>query len=191
MPQRNYVSWIALMIGHVQQGNYLTAMYIFKDMQHAGMIPTKVTFLCIIRACCRIKALGLGEEIHNQLRITGFDVHVHIGNALIDMYAKCQMLEDARKVFDNLGFQDHISWGSMVAGYVQHGHCALALSLFEEMQRDGIEPDKALFSSILKACGTMGDIEHGKMIHNQVKRNGYGCRKESNLVIGNSILDIY
>ena len=188
MPQRNFVSWNALMIGHVQQGNCLTAMYIFKDMQHAGMIPTKVTFLCIIRACCSIKALGLGKEIHNQLIITGFDVHLDIGNALIDMYAKCQMLEDARKVFDNLVFQDHISWGSMVVGYVQHGHCTLALSPFEEMQRDSIELDKALFSSILKACGTIGAFEKGKKIHDELIHTRF--LKES-VVLGNVLVDMY
>ena len=53
--------------------------------------------------------------------------NVVIGNALIDMYAKCGVLGKALEIFKELPVHDVISWNALIGGYAQHdlGHGAL------------------------------------------------------------------
>lgn len=46
---------------------------------------------------------------------------IYIMTALVDMYAKCGSLVDARKGFDYLKEPDIVLWTSMIGGYVQNG----------------------------------------------------------------------
>eukprot|EP00249_Psilotum_nudum_P020700 c27812_g4_i3 orf=2-265(+) len=86
------------------------------------------------------------------------------------MYAKCGSLEEAHRVFDKLPNRNVISWGAMITGYALHGHGLSALELSQRMQQEGIEPDRVAFLSILKACGSIGAIEQGRLIHNQISQ---------------------
>lgn len=78
-----------------------------------------------------MKNLELGKEIHgyvaNELGFTTV-----IGNALLDMYAKCGCLSVARQIFDEMHTKNVICWTSMVSGYVNCGELDEARKLFEK-----------------------------------------------------------
>lgn len=56
----------------------------------------------------------------------------------------------------------------VVNSYCQSGLFDDALELFEEMQRDNIEADKFILSSILSACGRAGNLVYGKALHDYI-----------------------
>ncbi|CAN1305810.1 Pentatricopeptide repeat-containing protein At4g02750 [Linum perenne] len=81
------------------------------------------------------------------------------------MYAKCGKINTARKVFDTMKKRDVISWNSMIDAYGIHGLGKDALSLFEEMQVQGIGPGlvdegKHWFSSMTRDFGIIPRIDH-------------------------------
>ena len=41
---------------------------------------------------------------------------------LVDMYSKCGCFKDAHKVFEQVTYQNTVSWNAMLLGYAQHGH---------------------------------------------------------------------
>ena len=45
-----------------------------------------------------------------------------MANALLEMYAKCDMFEEAKEVFDTMQNPCTTSWNVLIAGYSQHGH---------------------------------------------------------------------
>lgn len=63
----------------------------------------------------------------------------------------------------------------------------MLLNFFQTMLRDGINPDKITFLSILKACSSIAALGHGKMIHEQIIIVGL----ESDVVIGSILIDVY
>ena len=59
--------------------------------------------------------------IHADIIKNGFYPNTFMGNALIDLYAKCGTIEDTYKVFDNIPRRDVVSWIAMIMGHAIHG----------------------------------------------------------------------
>ena len=94
------------------------------------MIPS------ILRACGLMENLKCGREVHREIiKSNTFQDNVFIGTALVDMYVKCQSLEDERNVFDKMPEGNVVSWNVMIAGYTENGGLDKALDLFENMPK--------------------------------------------------------
>ena len=98
LPIQNVVAWNALISGYAKQGKGEEALKCFQYMQHHGISPDVVTFLCILKACVSLSDVDKGKEIHDEIVRKGLlEKHIELGNALVDMYAKCGELEKAQK----------------------------------------------------------------------------------------------
>uniref|UniRef100_A0A2K2BT99 DYW domain-containing protein n=1 Tax=Populus trichocarpa TaxID=3694 RepID=A0A2K2BT99_POPTR len=143
------VSWNRVIVGYVQAGNGKKALSLFKDMLECQVQGSEVTYSSVLHACSGIAAM---EPDRQTL----------VGNALIDMYAKCGSIRDARLVFNMLRECDQVSWSAMIAGYSVHGLCREALKAFELMQETECKPDKVTFVGILSACSNAGLFDRGQ-----------------------------
>jgi pentatricopeptide repeat protein len=186
---RNVVSWNALIAGHVLQGNNHKALDCFRWMQSEGLVPDTVTFICILKACGSTGAIDLGKHIHNDLVRRGLlGRDIVLGNALVDMYAKCGLLAKAQELLEELPIHDVVSWNVLIAGYANQGQCHEVLQCFEQMQSEGLSPDVVTFICILKVCGTVGAIDQGKQIHETISTRGL---LKKDMVLGNALVDMY
>jgi len=90
-----------------------------------------------------------------------------VRNCLIDTYAKCGSLEDARKLSELMGDNhDVFSWSSLIVGYAQLGHGEQALKLFSHMKNLGIKPNHVTFVGVLTACSRIGLVDEGCHYYN-------------------------
>lgn len=183
MPERNVVSWNSLISGLVQQGEFKEALAMFRQMQENCFKPDDVTLVGVLNSCANLGALELGKWVHvyidrNQIKADSF-----IGNALVDMYAKCGSIDQALEVFSGMKCRDVYSYTAMIAGFAMHGQGERALSLFAEMSRVGIKPDEVTFIGVLSACNHAGLVDEGHRhfedmsrvydLHPQLEH--YGC----------------
>ncbi|KAI3917695.1 hypothetical protein MKW98_021457 [Papaver atlanticum] len=76
--------------------------------------------------------------------------------ALLDMYAKCGAIDEARQIFDQLVERDCVSWTSMITAYGSHGKTAEALEIFSKMEGSKAKPDKVTFLAVISACSHGG-----------------------------------
>lgn len=183
------VSWNTLITGFAQHGHGQRALDSFHRMQQEGLLPDKVTFSCTLKACASVGAAEKGSEIHAEIITNGcLEKSSVLGNALLDMYAKCGSLTKAQRVFDELLIRDVVSWNVLIAGYCQHHHGEQALECFERMKGEGLYPDVVTFGCILKACGSMRAAEKGKEVHAEIATLGL-LRNGS--VLGNALVDMY
>lgn len=187
LPSRDVVTWSALIAGYAQHGYCKEALEFFQKMQQEGISPNQVTFVCVLKACSILAVLELGKQIHNHIICSGFQLDIFVGSALVDMYAKCGSVEDARLVFFKLPERDTVTWSAMVAGYAQHGHGQEALEVFQQMQEESIEPSIITFVGILKGCSSIAALEHGKEIHTCIIKRGF----EADLFVGSILIDFY
>ncbi|KAH7297895.1 hypothetical protein KP509_25G017300 [Ceratopteris richardii] len=161
---RNLVTWNALITGYCQHGLAEETLNQYECLLCAGLCPDTVTFVCILKACGTIGAVTKGHEIHAEIaRKLLFAKSIMLGNALIDMYGKCGALLNAQQVFAELPIRDIVSWNALISGYSEHGHGSEALSCFEGMKQNGVSPDVVTFMSVLKACGSVGAAEEGRI----------------------------
>lgn len=89
----------------------------------------------LLHGCAKIKALGEGKLVHAHMIITGFNPNFFVENHLLNMYAKCGELADARQVLEKMPVRNVVSWTAVISGYEQQGMSEEALSLFSEMHR--------------------------------------------------------
>ncbi|KAJ7536443.1 hypothetical protein O6H91_12G069800 [Diphasiastrum complanatum] len=187
IPQRNVFSWTVLISAYADSGQGVEAVNLFQQMQETGIAPDKVAFVVVLKVCARIKALGQGKQLHSDIIKRGFEVDVIIGSTLVDMYAKCGCLEDARELFNNMSQRNVVSWNVMIAGYAQNGLGKEALALYDQMQQEGVQPDIVTFVVLLKACASITALERGKKLHSQVIKRGL----ESDVIVRSTLVDMY
>lgn len=187
LQNRNVVSWSAMIAGYAQHGENFLALELYEKMQQGGVLASQVTFVCVLKACGNMEALEWGRLIHNQIIVSGMQVDMLVGSSLLDMYAKCGKLEEARRMFERLPKRDVVSWGAMIAGYSQHGQGMHALECFEKMQQQNIKSNKVTFLCSLKACGSTEALKQGQMIHDQIIKSDL----ESDSMVASSLIDMY
>ncbi|XP_057837922.1 pentatricopeptide repeat-containing protein At4g02750 [Cryptomeria japonica] len=161
MPDRNEVSWTAIIAGSAQNGYAEEAVKFYREMELRGMKPTYITFVSVLSACADLAALEQGMQIHQEIVRSGVESIVTVGNALLDMYAKCGSIENAKDLFDRMPQHDVISWNTMITGYAMNGSGKEALNLFEQMLCMGIIPDHVTFVGVLSACCHIGQVDMG------------------------------
>eukprot|EP01018_Ginkgo_biloba_P002631 Gb_30096 [translate_table: standard] len=185
MPERDVVSWTAIIAGYARNGQAMEALRVFRQMQLSGEKPNSNTFASVLPACANLAvleqgvkpdsktfatllpvcanlaALEQGMDIHEEVIKSGFQSDLFVANALLDMYAKCGSIELARDLFDKMNQRDTISWTSMISGYAMHGCGNEAVMLFEQMQHSGVNPNHVTLVCVLSACCHAGLVDEG------------------------------
>lgn len=184
---KNSITWSAMITGFAQSGDSQKALDLFSHMHFSGVMPSEFTFVGVINACSDIGALEEGKQVHSYSLKLGFEFQIYIMTALVDMYAKCGNVSDARKGFDYLREPDIVLWTSMIGGYVQNGENEASLTLYCRMQREGMMPNELTMASVLKACSSLSAFEQGRQIH--VRTIKYGFSLE--VPIGSALSTMY
>ncbi|EFJ06958.1 hypothetical protein SELMODRAFT_134559, partial [Selaginella moellendorffii] len=96
MPERNTVSWNAMICAFAREGDFARALGLFRAMDLEGARPDRVTFVAILDACGQSLAMELGMWIHAELLAAGFQGEITISTALVEMYGRLGKIEDAR-----------------------------------------------------------------------------------------------
>ncbi|KAH7288105.1 hypothetical protein KP509_31G012200 [Ceratopteris richardii] len=189
LPVRDIVTWNTVIVGHVHHGEGAQALHCFEQMQHDGLAPNELTFVCILKACSIIKSIDKGEQIHHGIKRQGLlGNSIMLCNALIDMYGKCNSITKAQKVFEEMSSRDIVSWNSLITVYVQNDEYRKALNCFKRMKQNGFSPDSVTFVCLLKACSNIRALKEGEQIHNEITRRGLF---KKNIVLGTALIDMY
>jgi pentatricopeptide repeat protein len=187
MVLHDVVSWNAMILGHVKCGQGQKALELFNCMQQEGVQPDPVTFVGVLNACASILALDEGRHVHEQIIECGLESNIFVQTSLVDMYAKSGSMEDAWNVFDNMGSRVVASWNAMILGLVKCRKGQKVLELFQQMQSEGVQPDPVTFVGVLNACASIGALDEGRRVHEQIIHSG--C--ESDVFVSSSLVDMY
>ncbi|XP_050365157.1 pentatricopeptide repeat-containing protein At2g29760, chloroplastic-like [Argentina anserina] len=184
MPVKNAISWNAMIAGYVHNNMFDQALSVFQKMLIDGKCrPDLSTLISVLSACTHLGSLEHGKWIESYIKWSKFDMSVSLGNALIDMFAKCGDVESAKAVFDKMDTRCIITWTTMVSGLAVNSWCREALALFETMCLRGPKPDDVIFIAVLSACAHGGLVDEGKIVFYQMQHEfdikprieHYGC----------------
>lgn len=187
MPNRNVVTWNAIISATAQRGHVHKVCCLFEQMQEDGVTANKVTLLTILDVCAIHGALAEGTMMHTYIMCSGLDLNIVLGTALVNLYSKCDSLEDARMVFEKLPEKDVVLWSSLMAAYTSQGHGMHVQQLFTQMKQEGVMPDKVTFVSVLDACASQADVIEGKRVHSCITL----FLLESDVILATSLVNMY
>ncbi|XP_024520045.1 pentatricopeptide repeat-containing protein At3g09040, mitochondrial isoform X1 [Selaginella moellendorffii] len=183
MKDRDIVMWTSIISSYVQHGSSDDALGCTRLMRLEGLMGNDFTLVTALNACASLTALSEGKLIHSHAIERGFAASPAVGNALINMYAKCGCLEEADLVFHQCG-KNLVSWNTIAAAYVQRDKWREALQLFQEMQLEGLKADKVSFVTVLNGCSSASE---GSKIHNILLETGM----ESDHIVSTALLNMY
>ncbi|KAL0343865.1 UNVERIFIED_CONTAM: Pentatricopeptide repeat-containing protein [Sesamum angustifolium] len=170
VPKRDVVTWNAMISGYVLKGEHRKVLEMYEEMRNAGECPDEVTMLSLLSACANLGALDIGEKIHCSISGMGEGtLSIFLGNALIDMYAKCGNIQKALDVFHCMREKDATSWNSIIVGLAFSGYMEKAISLFEDMRKRKLRADEITFVGVLIACSHAGKVAEGRAYFNLMK----------------------
>ncbi|KAI5066600.1 hypothetical protein GOP47_0019224 [Adiantum capillus-veneris] len=189
LPTRDVVSWSALIAGYVKNGQGEEALICFQRMQSEGFFPDAITYTSLLQACGITGAVDRGKQIHDEIVRQGLlGKDVVLGNALVDMYAKCGALAQAQEALDNLSIRNIVSWSALITGYVEKGQGKEALNCFQRMKSEGLSPNAITYACALKACGIARAIETGREIHYEILNQGL---LGTDVMLGTAVVNMY
>lgn len=171
MSRRDVISWTTMIGGLTQCGLCEEAVEVFQAMvKGEEAVPNDVTLVNVLTACSSLGALNWGRWVHSYIS-TRYDLMVdgNVGNALINMYAKCSDMRMAVWVFNELTHRDIISWSTIICGMAMNGNAMIALRFFSLMLVHGISPDDVTFIGLLSACSHAGLVEKGIIFFKAMK----------------------
>ncbi|KAI3848805.1 hypothetical protein MKX03_017853 [Papaver bracteatum] len=140
------------------------AVSVYRRMHEMGVLASGFTFSSVLNACARIPAVHEGKMIHARVVESGFLCSKVIGTTLVDMYGKCGLIEDARRVFDEMVDRYVVAWTAMVFGYTKMSLMRDARALFDVMQ----ERNVVSWTSMVAGYANLGDITEAKALYDQM-----------------------
>ncbi|KAI6693077.1 hypothetical protein NL676_020787 [Syzygium grande] len=188
LPEPDVVSWTSLVAGHVAVGRPATALWLYGRMRGSDVSPNEFTLATAANACSVLANLGMGRRIHAHVEAFGLRGNLVVCSSLVDMYGKCNEVDEARRVFDSMVDKNVVSWTSMMVAYAQSGEGKEALRLFWEFSysRCGL-PNHFMLASVVNACSCSGSLASGRTAHGAVIRYGH----DTNDVIASALVDMY
>ncbi|CAN6477349.1 unnamed protein product [Victoria cruziana] len=162
MPERNSVSWNAMITGYTHNRRFMEALDLFSRMCVRKIGVSEVTVVSALSACAHLGALNQGKWVHSFIKQNRIKLNVFVGTALIDMYGKCGSIAESEEVFRRMERKNIYTWNAMISGLAMNGHGEAAVELFSRMLEENVEPDGVTFLGLLCACCHQGLVHEGK-----------------------------
>ncbi|PWA50881.1 Pentatricopeptide repeat-containing protein [Artemisia annua] len=195
-------------------GSPVEALWFYLKMLTLQVWPTIYTFSSVVKGCALVGECG--EGVHGHIWKYGFNSHVFVQTALIDVFVWTSMVSvlarsgemvSASRLFDEMlerNFaswnslideylfskmpeKDLISWTTMINCYLQNKLYQEALATFSDMISHGISPDEVTMATVVSACAHIGALDIGKKIHVFIKIHRFNI----DFYIGSALIDMY
>ncbi|XP_051225213.1 putative pentatricopeptide repeat-containing protein At5g52630 [Lolium perenne] len=170
MPERNVVSWSALIGGYADAGMHHASLLTFRSALTHAVQVNDFTVSCIVRVCAAATLFELGAQVHARSTKTALDASPFVGSSLVSLYSKCGLVDCAYRVFSAAAERNLGIWNAVLIASAQHGHTAMAFQRFTEMQTAGFRPNYITFLCLLTACSHAGLVDQGKRYFSLMKK---------------------
>ncbi|CAN8269841.1 unnamed protein product [Cochlearia groenlandica] len=186
MPVRDLVSWNSLISGFSSHGYYEEAFEIYHKLKSSYIVPDSFTVTSVLPALGNLLVVKQGQTLHGFVIKSGVSSVVVVNNGLLAMYLKFSKPIEARRVFDEMGLRDSISYNTIICGYLSIEMYEESLTMFLE-NLDQFKADILTVSSILRACGHLRDLGLAKYVHESMLRAGLMLET----TVNNILIDVY
>ncbi|KAK7290895.1 hypothetical protein RIF29_05664 [Crotalaria pallida] len=187
MPNKDSVTFNALLTGYSKEGLNREAINLFFEMQDLGFRPTDFTFAAVLCAGIQLDDIEFGQQVHSFVVKTNFVWNVFVANALLDFYSKHDCVAEVRKLFCEMPELDCISYNVLITCYAWNGRLEESLDLFRELQLTRFDRRKFPFATLLSIAANALNLEMGRQIHSQA----IVTAADSEILVGNSLVDMY
>ncbi|KAH0451097.1 hypothetical protein IEQ34_021789 [Dendrobium chrysotoxum] len=158
MPERNFVTWNAMVGGYAAQGNASMALKVFDEMTRRDEVkPNYVTLVSVMSACARGGRLKEGMELFEEMEERyGIQLRNEHYACVVDLLGRAGMEDKAYEIIKKMPMKPSVSvWGALLNACRIHGKEKLGRIAAEELFE--IDPydsgNHVLLSNIFASAG--------------------------------------
>ncbi|KAJ4971865.1 hypothetical protein NE237_004964 [Protea cynaroides] len=173
LPERNIVSWNAVICGYAQNGRGREALESYRRMQMSGLTPNGVTLLCVLWACNHAGFVEEGITYFNQARTEDPSALTPEHYAcMVDLLSRSGRLSEAERFLQQLPFDPGIGfWKALLGGCQKHSN--MELGLFAAQQILALDPeDVSSYVLLSNAHSVAGRWQSVSMIRKEMREKG-------------------
>lgn len=184
---QNEFSWAAIMGLKCRIGFNEEALLCCCEMHENGLFLDNFVIPIALKAAGSLQWIGFGKAIHGYAVKMDLGGCIFVASSLLDMYGKCGVCGDAKKVFDKIPEKNIVAWNSMIVNFTHNGLYEEAVETFYDMRVEGVEPTQVTLSSFLSASANLSLINEGKQGHALAVLSGL----ELTNILGSSLINFY
>lgn len=187
---KNEICISAMINALVLNSNDEKALDLFCWMKEVGIVPSKSTINFVLRVCGNLFMLKEGRSFHSYIiKIPCGNDKLGLENALLEMYSRCGVIDDAKSVFHEMQQQNEFSWTTVISGCGESGQSAEAFRLFRDMlvYSTSSKPSQFTLVSVIQACAIAEALDLGKQVHSYIIKSGF----EYYPFIGSALVNMY
>ena len=136
LPTQNILSWNFALRTYARKGQGQQVLHLFNQMQQQGVMPNRVTFVCIFSSYASRASLPEGKQMHARIQGSKFEVDVVVGTALVNMYGRCFLLVSKTFVGMYLEILEKGLMGRRL--FAKHHRKCFKSIYFEQVQLDAV-----------------------------------------------------
>ncbi|KAK3028073.1 hypothetical protein RJ639_039364 [Escallonia herrerae] len=172
MLEKDVVTWNLLLSSYAQHGQVRNALNLCRAMRLEEFRFDSVTLTSVLSASAAIKHIKLGREAHCYCVRNSLMCDVVVASSVVDMYAKCQRIDDARRVFGSATKKDLVLWNTILAAHADLGLSGETLKLFYQMQLEGVPPSVISWNSVIRGFLRNGQVNEATDIFAEMQSIG-------------------
>lgn len=112
---------------------------------------------------------------------------VNLRKHLVQLCCKSGAVDDAIALIRTVHLQNVLLWNAVIQAHDYKKQGKEILQLFDQMQQEGVIPDKVTFARVLSACAGQIMLSEGKRVHACIL-----CGKlKSNLIVRTALVNMY
>lgn len=161
-PEKNLVTWTAIIGGYGMHGQGELAVELFDQMIKTGIKPDKAVYVCVLTACSHAglteRGLGYFHSMRKVYSLSPLSVHY---SCVVDLLGRAGRLREAVNLIESMEVQpDGPVWGALLGGCKIHKNVEMAEFAFSKVVE--LEPRNVgyyvLLSNIYTDVGNMEGV---------------------------------
>ncbi|OMO79371.1 hypothetical protein CCACVL1_13723 [Corchorus capsularis] len=133
LSSKDTADWTALMSSFSRQNMPREALCLFAQMHQNIVEIDDVAMICLFSACAWLRDLEVGSQGHGFVVKTGLKGRTKVSNGVMDMYGKCGLVGEMKRVFSEMKEKNVVSWTVFLDGVLKWEGVKSGRLVFDDM----------------------------------------------------------
>lgn len=171
LPERDVVTWSAMISGYADHSNYFLASGCFEKMQDDGWMPDDVTYLSLLSACNNTGLVKEGKFHFKRMRDEhGLEPTLDHYSCIVDLLGCNGCINEAKDLLDTLPYRaDIVAWTSLLGSCRTHKNVTTGRQCFDYLKRKGAA-GYVCMSKLYAQVGMHDDSENVELLRRHKKK---------------------
>lgn len=173
MPEKDVVSWSAMISGLAMNGHGRDAIEAFGAMQRAGVLPDDQTFTGVLSACSHCGLVDEGMMFLDRMsKDFGILPNIHHYGCAVDLLGRAGLLDQAYQLITSMGVKpDSTIWRTLLGACRIHKHVTLGERVIEHLIELKAQ-ESGDYVLLLNLYSSVGDWEKVKELREFMNEKG-------------------